>query len=141
MTIIKRTKNAKGSRIFLTICLLVIGAGLAYGSSKKLSRELEQVSSSGDIDVIVQFNQTPTARHHKKIFDRGGVLKQDLGQFKGGAYKLSASSLADLASDPEVAYISPDRPLRNSATGNPKAVLDNHLASIGASARNDLDIT
>jgi serine protease AprX len=120
--------------MLLTICTLVLGTGVATFGQKKISGDLEGKNSSAPVDVIVQFDQTPTAQYHQKVIGRGGVLKRDLGQFKGGAYTIPASALADLSTDPNVVYISPDRPLKSSSTGNPDSFLDYHLASIGVSA-------
>src|SRR3954452_9987204 len=47
-------------------------------------------------------------------------------RFKGGVYTLSASALLDLENDPDVAYITPDRPI--------SAKLDNSAAAVNASA-------
>ena len=68
------------------------------------------------------------------MLSRGGTLKQELGQFKGAAYKVPASALADLAADPEVVYISPDRPLHSAGNNKSTAVLDYHTAAINAPA-------
>jgi subtilisin family serine protease len=76
-----------------------------------MSTDLAGKHSSAMVDVIVQFTQIPTARHHQKVLSRGGTLKQELGVVKAGAYSIPASALADLAADPEVVYISPDRHL------------------------------
>ena len=104
-------------KLFLAILTLLLGTSLAFAGPRKLSRDLEAKSPSdqSQVDVIVQFNQAPIAHHHQKILDRGGKLKQTLGDFKGSAYSIPASALADLANDPEVTYISPDRPVRNSS--------------------------
>jgi serine protease AprX len=82
--------------------------------------------------VIVQFRQVPTARHHQKVLDRGGKLRRELGRFRGAAYSMPASALASLAADPEVVYISPDRPVHASSTVAP--VLDYHTDAINAPA-------
>lgn len=117
---------------FLTILGLILSASLALAAPhEKLSKELRGSNSSGMVDVIVQFDRVPTAKEHQKIFDRGGKLKRELGHFKGGVYSIPASELNDLAKDPEVKYISLDRPLRGSATGT--WVLDYHNETINSS--------
>jgi serine protease AprX len=88
--------------------------------SPKISHDLQQrrVNAEGDspVDVIVQFTQHPTADHFDKVGRRGGTMKQDLsGVIKGAAFTVPASALADLANDPDVAYISPDRPVHSTA--------------------------
>lgn len=59
--------------------------------------------------MIVQFKDAPTERHHDKVKSRRGALKAELGLVKGGAYSLPAEELENLAADPDVAYIAPDR--------------------------------
>ncbi|MFZ1087332.1 MAG: S8 family peptidase, partial [Terracidiphilus sp.] len=110
---------------------MLLSASLAFAGSPKLSSDLQGPSASDQVDVIVQFNHAPTAAYHQKVYSRGGTLKQSLGQFKGGAYTIPAAALADLANDPDVVFISPDRPLHSSKTN---AVNDFHTASINAPA-------
>lgn len=127
-----QSKSAMWGRIFLTGCAMILSASLAFaGSHKKLSKDLEGAKVSSQVDVIVQYTQVPTARHHQKVLSRGGKIKRELGRFKGGAYTISASKLADLAADPEVVYISPDRPLHNASTAGS---LDYHTGTINAPA-------
>jgi serine protease AprX len=63
-------------------------------------------------DVIVQYAHTPTARHHQRVLAAGGVLKHELSIVKGAHYTLPVRALRELAEDPEVTYISTDRPVR-----------------------------
>jgi serine protease AprX len=118
-------------RKLLIVLALILSASLAFAGPRKMSKELES-QTFGNVDVIVQYNEVPTARHHEKVLSRGGKIKQDLGEFKGGAYTMPASELADLAADPEVVYISPDRTLRDAST-IPAAINDYHTGTINAS--------
>jgi hypothetical protein len=72
-----------------------------------MAKDLEGKKGSEPVDVIVQFTQAPTARHHQKVLSKGGTLKNTLGLVNGGSYSVPASALAALAADPEVAYIAP----------------------------------
>jgi serine protease AprX len=131
---LKKNKTVMWGLACLTACLFTLSASTAFaGTNKKLSKDLP-LNNPGQVDVIVQYDQVPTSAYHQKVISRGGVLKRDLGHFKGGAYTMPASALANLASDPNVLYISPDRPLSSSSNGNPTAILDDHLASIGVSS-------
>src|SRR6266571_4782096 len=100
---------------FLTlITLLVAGLSLADGKKHKLSRDLEAFRggpNGATVDVIIQFNQTPTTAHHQKVQDKGGVLKTNLDFIKGAHYSVPVEALDALADDPDVVYISPDRRL------------------------------
>ena len=112
----KQCHSAMWGRIFLAVSAVILSASLAFAGSPKVSKDLEGRNPSERVNVIVQFKQAPTARHHQKVFNRGGKLRQELGLVKSGAYSLPASALDDLANDPDVAYISPDRPVMGRAT-------------------------
>jgi serine protease AprX len=106
---------------------------MAFAGPQKISRDLQAKTTTYDqVDVIVQFTQVPTAVHHEKILRRGGMVKRELGQFKGAAYSMPASALADLADDPDVVYISPDRPLKGASDSSPSLVNDYRYFTINA---------
>lgn len=126
--------SAMWGRSFLMVCALVLSASLAFAGSSKISKDLEAKKASDQVNVIVQFRHVPTAMHHAKVMDMGGRKTRELGRFKGGAYKIPASALAELAADPEVVYISPDRPLRGAGTGSTATVIDYHTDTVNAPA-------
>src|SRR5712692_4563285 len=120
-----------GARLALLalITMLVAGLCLADGNKHKLSNDLEALkggTSGATVDVIIQFNQTPTDAHHQKVQNKGGVLKTKLDFIKGAHYSVPVESLDALADDPDVAYISPDRRL--------SGALDNTAAAVNAKA-------
>src|SRR5258705_1981956 len=101
------------------ITMLVAGLCLADGKKHKLSKDLDAVKgghNGATVDVIIQFNQTPTDAHHQKVQNKGGVLKTKLDVIKGAHYSVPTGSLEDLEKDPDVAYISPNRSLSGTAT-------------------------
>src|SRR6266571_2195780 len=104
-----------GARLALLALMILLAAGLSLADGKhKLSKDLDALkgsNSGGTVDVIIQFNQTPTAAHHQKVQNKGGVLKTKLDFIKGAHYSVPVESLDALADDPDVAYISPDRRL------------------------------
>lgn len=103
---------------FLT-CLLAAGISFADGEKHKLSKDLEQPtggSNATTVDVIIQFKQTPGDTQHAKVLAKGGALKTKLDAIKGAHYSVPAGSLPALANDPDVAYISPNRPLSSTST-------------------------
>ena len=120
-------------RTFGAIFLLVHVSLFAQQHSK-LAPELRSVSRQPLVDVIVQFTRTPTARHHQRIVARGGTIQRELRLIKAGSYSVPGSALTSLAHDPDVAYISPDRPLFSTNNGSPTAVLDYHTDSVNAPA-------
>ena len=93
------------------LLLAVLLAQAVFGQSR-IAKDFPAAEPGKNFDAIVQFYETPTGKHHKKVLDRGGRLKQELGVVKAGAYSLPAEALEALAGDPDVAYISPDRPGR-----------------------------
>src|SRR5215469_546388 len=120
-------------RVLGAIFVLVHTSMLAQQDSK-LAPELRNVSGQAGVNVIVQFTQTPTARHHQKVISQGGTVRGVLRLIKAGSYSVPASGLSILANDPEVAYISPDRPLFSTNNGSPTAILDYHTDSVNAPA-------
>ena len=81
-------------------------------AANKLAPDLSHQDGNAALDVIVQFTAAPTERHHDKVLRKGGTLRHDLsGVLNGAHYAVPANRVAELSEDPEVAYISPDRPL------------------------------
>src|SRR5947207_7949253 len=114
--------------------LLILAFGFLLGKPAlaqhpKIAPDLEATDPNSDVDVIIQFTQAPTARHHAKVLDRGGQLKGELAIVKGGAYRISARELQELADDPEIVHISADHSLRGAATA---ATLDYYDATVNA---------
>ncbi len=114
-----KTTTTWGRRIALLalITLLAAGLSLADGNKHKLSKDLDALKGDNDgatVDVIIQFNQTPTDAHHQKVQSKGGVLKTKLDFIKAAHYTVPVEALDALANDPDVAYISPDREVSGS---------------------------
>ena len=107
--------SAMWGRSILAPCALLLSASVALGQIK-LSKDLEGARSSDQVNVIIQFKTAPNAELHKKMLRRGGKFNRELDLVKSGVYSIPASALAELASDPEVAYISLDRPLKSTGT-------------------------
>ena len=78
----------------------------------KIAPDLMHAKGDGTLHVIVQYHAAPGLTHHQKVASRGGILKAPLGIARAAAYVLPASQLRSLAEDPDVAYISPDRPVQ-----------------------------
>src|SRR5258707_115253 len=115
------TTTTWGARLALLALITLLAAGLSFADGKKhkLSKDLDAVKgghNGATVDVIIQFNQTPTDAHHQKVQNKGGVLKTKLDVIKGAHYSVPTGSLEDLEKDPDVAYISPNRPLSGTAT-------------------------
>ena len=104
---------------FLSTCL----AGAAFAGNGRLAKELESLDPASNVDVIVQFKQAPTEAHHQKVRARGGLHKRSLDLVKGSLYSVPAGRLKELADDPDVVSISPDRPLQGVLDNAAPAVL------------------
>ena len=57
------------------LLLFVLGLNIANGADDKLDPQLKNITSPENVEVIVQFRNTPTAAHHQRILARGGQLK------------------------------------------------------------------
>src|SRR5713101_288847 len=131
-----KTTTTWGRRIALLalITLLTAGLTLADGKKHKLSKDLDALKgghSGAMVDVTIQFNQTPTAAHHQKVQGKGGVLKTKLDFIKGAHYSVPVEALDALADDPDVAYISPDRPVRGALDTTVATVNGGYAQTLG----------
>src|SRR5215467_6115240 len=97
--------------LLLAIVLVASTAATAAGRAK-IAPDLQNfpVHTDGTVDVIIQFNQTPQARHFEAIAARGGRLRFSLQHIQGAAYNIPVKLLAWLERHPDVAYVTPDRP-------------------------------
>src|SRR5258708_32570450 len=125
-----------GRRLALLTLITLLAAGLSFadGNKHKLSKDLDALKGGHDgatVDVIIQFNQTPTAAHHQKVQAKGGVLRTNLDFIKGAHYSLPAEALDALADDPDVTYISLDRPVRGALDNTVAAVNGGYARTLG----------
>src|SRR5438132_14211393 len=74
-TILKTTTWGARLVLLVLITLLAPGLSVADGKKHKLSKDLDTVKgghNGATVDVIIQFNQTPTDAHHKRMQNKGG---------------------------------------------------------------------
>src|SRR6266851_3081332 len=113
-----KTTTTWGRRIALLALITLLAGGLSFADGKhKVSKDLDALKgghNGATVDVIIQFNETPTDAHHQKVQNKGGVLKTNLDFIKGAHYSVPVESLDALADDPDVVYISPDREVSGS---------------------------
>src|SRR4029077_5811867 len=107
-----------GARFALVTAILLLAAGLSLADGKnKLSHDLDALKgghNGATVDVIIQYTTAPTDAHHQRVRNKGGALKVKLGAIKAAHYSVPTVALEALADDPDVAYISPNRPLKGS---------------------------
>jgi serine protease AprX len=84
----------------------------------KLATDLNQhTGSNGMVTVIVQHHQMPSSAHLRDMHSRGATIKAQFHTIRAVTMRVPVSMLAELAKDPNVAYITPDRKL--TMTANP----------------------
>jgi serine protease AprX len=109
--------------LLLFLCLLL--GFEASAKQPKLSPDIKHADLAAVIPVIVQYEHEPNDADHQMILTMGGQLKGKLKSVKAGAYKVPGSALASIAADPNVRYVSLDRPVH--------AKLDYSTAAVNAS--------
>lgn len=89
--------------------LAVTSAALACAAHPKVDKDLEGKDPDAPLSVIIQYKQGAKQRHLDAVSRKGGLHKGSLDIVKGAAYSVRAKLLEELANDPDVEYISPDR--------------------------------
>jgi hypothetical protein len=79
---------------------------------QKVAPDLKRDNSDQPVDVIVQYRVAPRQQHRNGVMRQGGLVKREFQFIKALHVVLPASKVAALSRDPEVAYVSPDRPLQ-----------------------------
>jgi len=104
----------------LGVALLMFSAVPSFASAKpvldtdsptaKFSPDLHQrVDANGMVTVIVQHRQMPSDAHLKSMQGRGATIKSKFHTIHAVMMRVPVSMLAELAKDPNVKYITPDR--------------------------------
>ena len=111
----------------LGLALLLLSAAPSYAGTKealdndtptaKFSTDLHRgTDANGMVTVIVQHRQMPNSTHLKGMQGRGATIKSQLHTIRAVTMRVPVSMLAELAKDPNVAYITPDRPVQLTAS-------------------------
>jgi serine protease AprX len=89
----------------------VTTVGTAATSSRKFSADLQKPSADGNgmVSIIVQHRQMPTSAHLKAMQGRGATIRNQFHTIRAVAMRVPVSMLAELESDPNVSYVTPDR--------------------------------
>src|SRR5581483_1189720 len=90
----------------------VLTAGAALGWSGEIAGELREAmerTPEASTRVIVQYRRGAAERHRAFVRSRGGRVEHELSSVRSEAYTMSAGDLAELADDPEVESVIPDR--------------------------------
>ena len=111
---------AKTSTKLLLSFVVLLAAGWCSAQEKKLSSELNaqltNQSSGQMVDVIIQFRPgTQLSNQVSKMLGLGASHKTSLDVIQGGLFRIPTSLLPILANDPDIVYISPDRPIKQTS--------------------------
>jgi len=96
--------------VLLLAALLLVGSVLAVADDSKLAPELRGRSSSTPVQVIVQYSQQPCSLVGCVLNLVGNVVSS-LPLLNAVVTVVDNTDLATLANDPNVVYVSPDRPV------------------------------
>jgi serine protease AprX len=133
MSILRLQGNMK--KWLLPPALLLVMSFNGFAASSKISPDLQNLDPNSTVRVIVQYAQPPAVQSGSGLL--GGVLNLTTSLLKGVVntvlnlvnavvYTGPASDLQTLANDPNVTYISPDRPVASQ--------LDYSAAAVNAGA-------
>jgi serine protease AprX len=79
----------------------------------KISYDLWKAPLFSTQNVIIQWVPKPEDKHYDRVRARGAVLRHRLNLIRGGAFtKFPAWALPFVAADPDIKFISSDRPVR-----------------------------
>jgi serine protease AprX len=112
----------------LGVALLLISAVPAYAGVKpvtdnqqprgKFSSDFASAAGANNmVTVIVQHRKMPTSAHLRDMQGRGATIRSQFRTIRAVTMRVPASMLAELANDPNVSYITPDRTQK--MTSNP----------------------
>src|ERR1700676_2607887 len=93
------------------LCAALMTAGLSFADHRKLSHDLRGFDPDATVDVIVQFRSAPTEAHHRRMRAGGASDRANLDAINGAVYTIKAADVGSLADDPNVLFITPDRPV------------------------------
>ena len=121
-------------RIFCSVVgALALCGNLLLADSSKIAPGLLKKGLAGNAKVIVLYKQDPSLLNLAQIPLVGGLLGQVLRNVKAAVVNLPVGSLEQIANDPNVAYIAPDRPLTQ--------LLDYSAAAVNAGTAMEAGLT
>ena len=92
-------------------------SGTAAAASKFSADLNDHVGQDGTVTVIVQHRQMPASAHLKEMQGRGAIIRSKFNSIRAVTMHVPASMVEELAKDPNVLYITPDR--EQKMTANP----------------------
>ena len=81
--------------------------------------------STNSVDIIVQYKTAPTSAEYQQVSSLGGTLVTQYGAITAAHYSVPKSIVQILAADPNVAYMSLNRPVKGKLNITAAAVMFN----------------
>lgn len=107
----------------------------AAAAARKFSADLnDHVGQDGMVTVIVQHRQMPASAHLKDMQGRGAIIRSKFNSIRAVTMHVPASMVEELAKDPNVAYITPDRVQKMTANPATEQFVTAVEADVAASA-------
>ena len=105
--------GAAGGRILglLLLACWALTAAADSRPSRKMSADVRGHASKNMVTVIVQFRQMPDATALTGMQGRGAALRNRLHSIRAVTMRIPVSMLDELENNPNVAYVTPDRPV------------------------------
>jgi serine protease AprX len=100
-------------RILIAVLLISSSVLGAFGQNARptMSRDLPPLLGQSNVPVIIQYKVRPNADHVGRIMNAGGTVRKIFSTVQGIAATVPGSAVSSLAADPDVAYVSVDRPV------------------------------
>jgi serine protease AprX len=116
-------RNAASVLILASFTSLIVSAQQHGGKNPKISDDAA-VASNAPVHVIIQYNNDPGANQVNTVALHGGSVERAMHSIKAHSVTVAQSELEKLAADPNVKYISVDRPVaaRDSAPSGQNVV-------------------
>jgi len=118
-------------RLILAGFILLLAAVYANAQTANFAADLASTNPNAVINVIVQYKNKSGLSQSLMAQALNAQLTTQLSLINGGVYTMTAGQAMLLASDPHVAYVSPDRPLRGTLDLSRSAVQADIAQSYG----------
>ncbi len=107
----KNTEStAWGGKMLLLVLLVICTSSLAFAGKK--SKDLEGIAAGKSVDVIVQYATAPTDANVTKARGKGATFRKHFKKIKASVFTIPAGKIdAMMAADPNITYVTPDRPV------------------------------
>jgi serine protease AprX len=81
----------------------------SVSASEKIAKDLLLTDSDEPIQVIVRYRSVPQAEHEERAARRQATIVKHLDGIRSSVYRIAPAQIEELAADPDVEYVSPDR--------------------------------